>query len=140
MDLAENLNAVTLLRRRRRQSLTSVNQLGTMISPKATGWILGGAHFVIWCVFGLWVIPKFTQIFAEMLNGASLPWMARSVLFVGPAGCLLVAAGGGALLVAVHLISVPRWLRQSFIILFSAALAYAVIALGWPMLLDVRAG
>ena len=111
-----------------------------MISPRATGWILGGAHFAIWCVFGLWGIPKFTQIFAELLNGASLPWMARSVLFVGPGGCLLFAAGGGALLVAVHLISVPRWLRRSFIALFRVALTYAVIAMGWPMLLVESAG
>ena len=111
-----------------------------MISPKATGWILGGAHFVIWCVFGLWVIPTFTHIFADMLAGEPLPRLTQGVIMFGPGGCLLVATVGGGLLVESRLISRLRFMHLSLVFFSGLALVYGVIALAWPFLLIGNVG
>lgn len=61
---------------------------------RGTSVVLAALFLPTSLALGLFVIPKFKVIFAEMLPGESLPWLIQIVLRVSPIGFVIVGLVG----------------------------------------------
>ena len=102
-------------------------------------WILAGAHFVVWCVLGLWVMPTVYEIYLTTLGDPSLPWLTKMSLRSGWGEYLQFAVAGAVLIVCLGRFPNPRWVRWSLGFLLLGTLLCAVIALVWPLWIQGQA-
>lgn len=85
-------------------------------------------------VIGVYVIPKFGQIFADMLPGEPLPWPTRIVMSAGTAGLSVLAVSGAALLVLTDSWRRAPRLHGALVIALAFAVGFAVVALFLPLM------
>ena len=94
---------------------------------------LAFAYLTAWLVVGLIAVPLFRRIFAEWLDGASLPGPTITLLRGGPVGCLLIGiVGASYLLVADKILPSAAW-RRALLVFLCLVLAGTVALLLWPL-------
>jgi type II secretory pathway component PulF len=85
-------------------------------------------------VIGVYVIPKFGQIFADMLPGELFPWPTRIVMSAGTAGSSVMAVFGAALLILTDSWRRAPRLQGALVIALAFALGFTVVALLLPLM------
>jgi len=98
------------------------------------------SRLVIWIalliafVMGVYVIPNFRLIFADMLPGELLPWPTRIVMSAGTAGLSMLVVSGAELLVLTDSWRRAPRLHDALVIALAFALGFTVVALLLPLM------
>jgi hypothetical protein len=95
---------------------------------------LAGVSSLIAATLGVYVIPTFATIFADMLPGEALPWPTRIVISAAPFGFIALAVFGGALLILTDSWRRARWVHGALVSTLAFALGFTVVALFWPIM------
>lgn len=96
--------------------------------------MVAGIYALMALAFGVYVIPGLGPIFADMLPGESLPWASRLVISVGPPVFLALGVFGAPLLVYTDSLRRARWPYGVTVVALAFALAFATVALFWPLM------
>jgi|GEM_PF-6735918 type II secretory pathway component PulF len=96
-------------------------------------WLVIWIALLISFVMGVYVIPNFRLILADMLPGVRLHWTTRIVMSVGPAVLSVLTVSGAAWVVFAGARRRIRWLESALIVALSFALAFTVVALFMPI-------
>ena len=104
------------------------------MSIRITSVVVAGAFLLIASALGIFVVPKFGHVFADILPGEPLPWPTRMVMSAGPIGFLALAVFGAALLVFTDSLKRARRLHGVVVVTLALALAFTIVALFRPLM------
>jgi type II secretory pathway component PulF len=108
------------------------------MTTRATKWLPATVFLAVTCLLGLWVLPKFDSIFADMLPGEPLPWMTRLVLSAGGAGYVVLAIFGATVILVTDSLRRTHWTYGVLVVLLAFALGFTTVALFWPLMILVE--
>ena len=104
------------------------------MSLRITPVAIAGAYLLIASALGVFVIPRFGLIFADMLPGEPLPWPTRLVMSAGLVGFIALAVLGAASLISTDFLRRARWLHGVVVVTLAFALAFTIVALFRPLM------
>ena len=91
-------------------------------------------HLIFWGFLGFRILPAVSRIFAQMLDGASLPFLTLSLLRLGTVGCLIWGVIGSAAAFGISLARVSTLQRSAVVGLLWAVMIVAGLSLFVPLL------
>ena len=103
------------------------------MSIRLNSFVLAAAVLLI-ASLGVFIVPRFGVIFADMMPGEPLPWMTRVVISAAPGGFVALAIFGAVFLVCAHSFRRAHWVHAASIVVLALAVAFTTVALFWPVL------